>query len=230
MIGYSVQLYFDFAGYSNMAVGLGMMLGFRFPQNFDSPYKSASITDFWRRWHMTLSFWLRDYLFIPLGGSRGGQWLTLRNLVIVMFLGGLWHGAGWTFVLWGLYHGALLAVHAVIRRHTQWQIPIAINVIATFVLVVFGWAIFRSNDIYMCGSLWNSMIGLSGIESDLLAAAGGIKQLGMLSVLMAVIWFCPNVWQIKFRPSPFYALVLAGTFVLCVLRFDIQSPFLYFQF
>ena len=101
MLGYTCQLYFDFCGYSNMAVGLGRLLGFEFPQNFDSPYQSENISEFWRRWHITLSSWLRDYLFIPLGGSRDGHWLTLRNLVIVMFLGGLWHGAGWTFVLWG---------------------------------------------------------------------------------------------------------------------------------
>ncbi len=107
-LGYTCQLYFDFAGYSNMAVGLGQMLGFSFPQNFDSPYKSANISHFWRRWHMTLSFWLRDYLFIPLGGNKFGVRRTMRNLFIVMALGGLWHGAGWTFVLWGVFHGVLL--------------------------------------------------------------------------------------------------------------------------
>ena len=111
MLGYSCQLYFDFAGYSNMAVGLGLMLGLELPQNFASPYQSRNIAEFWRRWHITLSTWLRDYLFIPLGGSRLGSWVTLRNLILVMFLGGLWHGAGWTFVLWGLYHGVLLTLH-----------------------------------------------------------------------------------------------------------------------
>ncbi len=119
MLGYTCQLYFDFAGYSNMAIGLGLMLGFAFPQNFDSPYKSRNISEFWRRWHITLSSWLRDYLFVPLGGSRYGRWLTLRNLLLVMFLGGLWHGAGWTFVLWGLYHGLLLVVHSLCKDRVR---------------------------------------------------------------------------------------------------------------
>jgi alginate O-acetyltransferase complex protein AlgI len=102
---YAFQIYFDFSGYSDMAVGLAFLLGFRFPQNFNSPYQSVNISDFWRRWHMSLSFWLRDYLFIPLGGSHGSRAATLRNLFITMFLGGLWHGAAWTFVVWGLIHG-----------------------------------------------------------------------------------------------------------------------------
>jgi alginate O-acetyltransferase complex protein AlgI len=105
-LGYTVQIYFDFSGYSDMAVGLALLLGFRFPQNFDSPYQSSSIGEFWRRWHMSLSFWLRDYLYIPLGGSRGSALLVGRNLLLTMLLGGLWHGAAWMFVAWGLYHGA----------------------------------------------------------------------------------------------------------------------------
>src|SRR4029079_4725762 len=112
-LGYSLQLYFDFSGYSDMAVGLAFLLGFRFPQNFDSRFKAVNMSDFWRRWHMSLSFFLRDYLFIPLGGSRGSRAETLRNLLIVMFLGGLWHGAAWTFAVWGLLHGVFLVVHAV---------------------------------------------------------------------------------------------------------------------
>src|SRR5439155_12771521 len=115
-LGYALQLYFDFSGYSDMAVGLAFLLGFRFPQNFNSPYKAVNISDFWRRWHMTLSFWLRDYLFIPLGGSRRGRVRTLRNLGITMLLGGLWHGAAWTFVLWGLLHGLYLIAHNVLHR------------------------------------------------------------------------------------------------------------------
>src|SRR5439155_17410738 len=114
-VGYSLQLYFDFSGYSDMAVGLAYLLGFRFPQNFNSPFKAQNISDFWRRWHMTLSFWLRDYLFIPLGGSRHGRLRTLRNLAITKLVGGLWHGAAVTFVVWGALHGAYLIVHNVCR-------------------------------------------------------------------------------------------------------------------
>jgi len=119
-LGYSLQLYFDFSGYSDMAVGLAYLLGFRFPQNFDSPFKAKNISDFWRRWHMSLSFWLRDYLFIPLGGSRHGRTKTLRNLLATMFLGGLWHGAAWNFVLWGMLHGAGLVAH---RGERQLALP-----------------------------------------------------------------------------------------------------------
>ena len=111
MLGYSYQLYFDFSGYSNMAVGLGYMFGMHIPQNFNSPYRALNPSDFWRRWHISLSRCLRDYLYIPLGGSRGGEWKTYRNLMITMLLGGLWHGASWTFVVWGAYHGVLLSLY-----------------------------------------------------------------------------------------------------------------------
>ncbi|MFK7737820.1 MAG: MBOAT family protein [Pirellulaceae bacterium] len=233
MLGYSVQLYFDFAGYSNMAVGLGLMLGFQFPQNFDSPYKSSSISEFWRRWHMTLSSWLRDYLFIPLGGSRGGTILTLRNLIIVMFLGGLWHGAGWTFVLWGLFHGSLLAINAIWSKAGLPEVPRPLAVVMTFVAVVFGWALFRSTDVNMCSELWQSMLALNGIESSVFAmldAAGGIKAVAVLSGMLAIVWFSPNLWEIRFKPTVPYALALSSIFTACMLRFDVQSPFLYFQF
>jgi len=237
MLGYTLQLYFDFAGYSNMAVGLGMMLGFTFPQNFNSPYKSVSIADFWRRWHMTLSFWLRDYLFIPLGGNRFGELMTLRNLVIVMFLGGLWHGAGWTFVVWGLYHGALLAIHATVRNASKKQrglrlpaLPKVFGIGLTFVCVVFGWAIFRSTDMQMCWSLWSTMLGLRGIEPQALAAMGGTKSCAMLVAMLSIVWFSPNLWELKFKPSWTYCLALSGIFVLCVMRFNNESPFLYYQF
>ena len=112
-LAYTVQIYFDFSGYSDMAIGLARMFGFRFPENFNRPYSSVSITDFWRRWHMTLSRWFRDYVYIPLGGSRGSQSETVRNLWFVFLLTGAWHGAAWTFVLWGIYHGALLVIERV---------------------------------------------------------------------------------------------------------------------
>ncbi|MFC1758459.1 MBOAT family O-acyltransferase [Planctomycetota bacterium] len=230
MLGYTVQLYFDFAGYSNMAVGLGLMLGFRFPQNFDSPYKSANISEFWRRWHMTLSFWLRDYLFIPLGGSRFGTVITLRNLVIVMFLGGLWHGAGWTFVLWGLCHGAMLAIHNVSRRILSITIPHPVAVAITFISVVFSWVLFRAADLTMAQFLFVCLFGGNGLESNVLAQIGGASKLVTLTGLLVVVFAAPNLWQIKFRPTSLSTLVLSAVLVVCVLRFDSQSPFLYFQF
>ena len=110
VLAYTLQIYFDFSGYSDMAIGLGRMIGFRLPENFDRPYSAVSVTDFWRRWHMSLSRWFRDYLYIPLGGNRGSSLATYRNLFIVFLLTGFWHGAAWTFVVWGLFHGVLLAI------------------------------------------------------------------------------------------------------------------------
>ena len=230
MLGYTCQLYFDFAGYSNMAVGLGLMLGFSFPQNFDSPYKSKNISEFWRRWHITLSSWLRDYLFIPLGGSRGGAIKTLRNLFIVMFLGGLWHGAGWTFVLWGLYHGLLLGLNYAGSRISWLKIPPIASMAITFIAVVFGWVIFRAANMEMCQTLLSSMVGLNGFHWNVMNACGGIKSIAILAGLLAIIFFAPNLWQIKFRFNAITAAALALLFFICVLRFAQESPFLYFQF
>lgn len=230
MLGYTCQLYFDFSGYSNMAVGLGLMLGFRFPQNFDSPYKSENISQFWRRWHISLSSFLRDYLFIPLGGSHFGQLLTLRNLFVVMFLGGLWHGAGWTFVLWGVYHGLLLVGHSLLREKVA--VPRVIAVALTFLAVTFGWVLFRSTDVAMCACLLKSMLGANGVEGigGFLSVIDGVKPLIVLCFLLSVVFLAPNVWQLRFRPTIPMAVALSAMFVLCVLRFDAQSPFLYFQF
>ena len=141
---YALQIYFDFSGYSDMAIGLGRLLGFHFPENFDQPYRSASITEFWRRWHMTLSRWFRDYVYIPLGGSRCGNFRTFFNLWIVFFLCGLWHGAGLTFVVWGLYHGLLLILERFADTRLRWRPSGAPGVAASFVLVTIGWVFFRS--------------------------------------------------------------------------------------
>ena len=148
---YSVQIYADFFGYTNIAIGIALLLGFTFPQNFDAPYSATSITDFWRRWHMTLSRWLRDYLYIPLGGNRGGTLLTYRNLMLTMLIGGLWHGAGWTFVVWGGIHGGALVVERwwrsrpgfVERPWTRGRR--AWHRFVTFQVVCFAWIFFRSD-------------------------------------------------------------------------------------
>lgn len=173
-LAFTVQLYFDFVGYSDMAIGLGGMIGVRFRENFDRPYLSASITEFWRRWHMSLSRWLRDYLYIPLGGNRLGRRRTYVNLTTVMVLGGIWHGAAWTFAIWGAYHGLLLALErmAAERREAQgrpprgpapWRVPV------TFLLVVLGWVVFRAEGI---GPAWTMLQGMAftygaGISAEL---------------------------------------------------------------
>ncbi len=153
IVGYAVQIYCDFSGYTDIAIGLALLLGFRFPQNFDSPYASTSIQDFWRRWHMTLSRWLRDYLYVPLGGNRAGKWRTYLNLMLTMVIGGLWHGAAWTFAVWGAIHGAFLCIehYRRTRRETR-GLPdppdtrgrrVAARTI-TFVIVCFAWVFFRA--------------------------------------------------------------------------------------
>src|SRR5437764_3332875 len=158
-VGYSLQLYFDFSGYSDMAVGLAFLLGFRFPQNFNSPFKAENISDFWRRWHMSLSSWFRDYLFIPLGGSRKGAGRTVVNLVVTMFLAGLWHGAAWTFVVWGLVHGLALGVHGVLRSRGLTPRSVIVNRVITFLYVVAAFVIFRAPNLHVAGHIRSRIAG-----------------------------------------------------------------------
>ncbi|MFA4965595.1 MAG: MBOAT family O-acyltransferase, partial [Thermoleophilia bacterium] len=168
-LGYTMQLYFDFSGYSDMAVGVGFFLGLRLPQNFDSPYKAVNVSDFWRRWHMTLSLWMRDYLFIPLGGSRGTQLLTVRNLLITFLLGGLWHGAAWTFVIWGLLWGIYLSVHSTLRKHGLTPKWIWLNRIITFVCATVAWVFFRASSLRAALDVLVAMTGLRGTHGAGLA-------------------------------------------------------------
>jgi alginate O-acetyltransferase complex protein AlgI len=262
LIAFSTQLYFDFAGYSNMAIGLGWLLGFPFPQNFDSPYQATDIQSFWRRWHMSLSTFLRDYLYFPLGGSRGGIWMTVRNLWIVMLLGGIWHGAGWTFVLWGAYHGALLAGHALwryfltdrnehandraklaanTRRETatvfasvptasRWQIPKLVATAITFVAVIWGWVLFKSPSISIAYQWYASLLGSDGLGLSMSSLRAMIPLWSVLSLSLAAIWFLPNVWRMSIPRTLPMAVLTAIVLAVCILRFDSESPFLYFQF
>jgi D-alanyl-lipoteichoic acid acyltransferase DltB (MBOAT superfamily) len=148
---YAAQIYCDFSGYTDIAIGLALLMGFVFPQNFDNPYRALGFRDFWRRWHMTLSRFLRDYLYIPLGGNRGGRLLTYRNLLITMVLGGLWHGAAWTFVLWGAFHGlGLVTEHALGRRRVE-RVPVWLRWAITFHLICFGWILFRAQELGLVG-------------------------------------------------------------------------------
>lgn len=230
LLAYTMQLYFDFAGYSNMAIGLGMMLGFSFPQNFDSPYQATSIQNFWRRWHMTLSSFLRDYLYIPLGGNRFGKFISYRNLIVVMFLGGFWHGAGWTFILWGLLHGCLLVLNGLYRDHIGIAVPKPIAIAFTFLCVMLGWVLFRSTDVNMAMIWYRAILGWNGIERDL--SVDTLATLGFATTVLASLfcWFAPNTWNYRPKLSLGTAIVLSLVFVFCVMRFDAESPFLYFQF
>jgi alginate O-acetyltransferase complex protein AlgI len=155
---YAAQIYCDFSGYTDIAIGLALLMGFVFPQNFDSPYRARSFREFWRRWHMTLSRFLRDFLYIPLGGNRRGRLLTARNLMITMVLGGLWHGAAWTFVLWGTFHGACLTGEHALRGRVRLRIPAWLRWAVTFHLVVLAWVLFRSQDLATAGEVFGRLV------------------------------------------------------------------------
>jgi alginate O-acetyltransferase complex protein AlgI len=230
-LGYSLQLYFDFSGYSDMAVGLALLLGFRFPQNFDSPFKSVNIADFWRRWHMSLSFWLRDYLFFPLGGSRGSRLQTVRNLAIVMFLGGLWHGAAITFVVWGLAHGTFLAGHSVLRQRGLTPRWTWMNRAITFAFVVAAFVIFRAPDLGSAGDILGAMIGLHGLEGGgTLANLLGSRFTLLILALLVFVNTAPNTWQIQFRPTLRTGFAFGLGLGTAILSIAAASPFLYYQF
>ena len=227
MLGYTFQLYFDFSGYSTMAVGLGLMFGLRIPQNFNSPYKSRDPSEFWRRWHISLSTCLRDYLYIPLGGNRHGELQTYRNLMLTMLIGGLWHGASWTFVIWGAYHGALLSLHR--RFGGPWdRLDAATRQVGMFILVLLGWVLFRATTFEMALSIFRRMfVPTSGamVEQPVLAVV----------VLCAVAWWAmigPNVYEMHLAPSARRRVVLTAAFgaSLAVIIGSPFSPFLYFQF
>ena len=227
--GYSMQLYFDFAGYSDMAVGLGYLFALRIPQNFNSPYKALDPSDFWRRWHISLSSCLRDYVYIPLGGNRHGERKAYRNLTLTMLIGGLWHGANWTFLVWGLYHGVLLALFR--RFAAPWNvIPALIRQATMFVFVLIGWVFFRSNDLQMAGKALGRMFsytpGTLGPNAEVFTAA----------LLVTMVWAMagPNVFDMhedpQFRPG--WRVGLAAAFGICIALMlgGGASPFLYFQF
>ena len=228
-LGYTLQLYFDFSGYSDMAVGVALMIGLRFPQNFDSPYKAVNPSDFWRRWHMTLSGWLRDYLFIPLGGSRGKTWFTVRNLMITFLLGGLWHGPAWTFVFWGLLWGFYQSVHVVAKKYGLTPKWVWLNRILTFLAAVVAWVFFRASSLRAAKNVLEAMLGLQGVSGE------GILRVAPLLAAFIVgglLWvnLLPNTWEIQPRPKLRYALLLGILLGASLLALSKPSPFLYVQF
>ena len=227
MLGYSYQLYFDFAGYSNMAVGLGFLFGMHIPQNFASPYRALNPSDFWRRWHISLSRVLRDYLYIPLGGSRRGRGAAYRNLMITMLLGGLWHGASWTFVVWGAYHGLLLCAYR--RWGAHWDaLPQVAQRAGTFALVVVGWTFFRA-------ATWGDAVTLLQrmfVPHDAPPFVGAGALMVVLTAAAILAHRGPNTFEIDHRWRPAAAAGWAVVLVACMVRiYGAQSsPFLYFQF
>jgi len=256
VLAYTFQLYFDFSGYSDMAIGLARMFGVRLALNFDSPYKATSLIDFWRRWHMTLSRFLRDYLYIPLGGNRKGTAARYRNLLVTMLLGGLWHGAGWTFVVWGALHGIGLMANHFYRRlagapFAAWPRPVRrlAGGTLTFSWVVLGWVFFRAGSLSGALDLLAGLCGMGGSG----APTGDLVPLVALAAAGAVVWLAPNTQQIlwdhapaletypgEIRPwhrtwlrwQPTTAWAIASTALLLVAVDSLARPtvFLYFQF
>ena len=233
---YAFQIYFDFSGYSDMAIGLGLMFGFVFAKNFDSPYLSQSITEFWRRWHISLSTWLRDYLYVPLGGNRKGPVRTYINLFIVMLLGGLWHGASWNFVVWGGLHGTLLAAERAYGKAAPWWwFPRPARIAATFALVLVTWVFFRAPDLSSAGRYLASMAGAGEAHEGAGLLAGVIYQpYYLLTFVVAafVTWTCPQTWDWSRTLSAPKAVAAAAAFVLAAVMLTTQAfnPFIYFIF
>lgn len=235
ILAYALQIYFDFSAYSDMAVGLGRMMGFRFPENFNSPYQSTSVTEFWRRWHISLSTFLRDYLYIPLGGNRMGSARTYLNLLLVMLVGGLWHGAQWTFVIWGGLHGLVLALERLGKNVLKITVPRPLGWIATTLVVLSGWVFFRSPDLATALGYFAALGGAGGGKetADVLDAVVFTPlNLAQLAGCAAVAWFLPNSggflrrldgWKIAMG----LGLLFAGVRVMALQGFN---PFLYFQF
>jgi alginate O-acetyltransferase complex protein AlgI len=233
---YAFQIYFDFSGYSDMAVGLGRMVGFEFMKNFDSPYRAENITDFWRRWHISLSTFLRDYLYIPLGGNRLGPWRTYVNLTVVMLLGGLWHGANWTFVAWGAYHGVLLAVERGMGKQSLFYfLPRLLRVAVTFTLVLFSWVLFRSANLHEALGYLGAMFGAGAADGSAILLSAQLYAPGAMAAMVAcaVLVFRPlqaHQWaETVTLPK---AVALGATFCVAIVVMFAQSfnPFLYFQF
>lgn len=236
VIGYAFQIYFDFSGYSDMAIGLGLMLGFRFKRNFDLPYLSQSITEFWRRWHISLSTWLRDYLYIPLGGNRLGPRRTYINLAAVMLLGGLWHGAQWNFVIWGAIHGAMLALERWRGKATLYGwLPRPLPALLTFGLVLFTWVFFRAESLPAATHYLGAMFGLGPrpAATQLLDAVLFAPQyLLVFAVCVLVHWLKWDTWDVahELKPIRLVGAAAALTCAVAVLFTQTYNPFLYFRF
>ncbi len=251
-LSYTFQLYFDFSGYSEMAIGLGLMFNLRLPVNFNSPYQATSIIDFWRRWHMTLGGWVRDYLYIPLGGNRHGELAKMRNLMVSMMIIGLWHGAGWTFVFWGTMHGVALMINHQWRR-LKIQFPKLVNIGLTFLTVLVLWVFFRAEN-FTQG--WNVVVAMTDIYNTGIPADGAYqKYLGVLGnygmgfsqwwlpgqphkvmltlagLAVALLW-APNPIKLmeRFRPNNLWAAIVIVLLVYSILHLNNYSEFLYFQF
>ncbi len=236
LCAYAFQIYFDFSAYSDMAIGLGLMLGFVFAKNFDSPYKSHSITEFWRRWHLSLSTWLRDNLYIPLGGNRRGEIRTYINLGITMLLGGLWHGASWNFVVWGGIHGGMLAFERTQGKTSLYhRLPPVLKTALTFIIILITWIFFRARDLSAALAYLGRLVGVGPAHPGQELAGGLIYQPYFLLLFLTaagVVWAAPQTWDFTRRLTWGKAIWAVVLLLLSVAVMETQAfnPFIYFIF
>lgn len=235
LLCYTLQIYFDFSGYSDMAIGLAGMLGFRFPENFNYPYVAQSVTEFWRRWHITLSSWLRDYLFFPLG-VRGGRLKTIRNLFVVFFLCGLWHGAAYNFIAWGLWHGLLLSVEQLGLAKGLRNLPAPLRTAYTLAGVAFGWILFRSFSLHYALGFSKSLLGFGGELPKSWIALQFISPVTYLAIVAGLIASVPLRPMFEgrrtaiVRVAEFAGLSCVFVAVMAAAAGDTYNPFIYFRF
>ena len=231
---YGFQIYFDFSGYSDMAIGMGKMLGFHFPENFDYPYTAASVTEFWRRWHISLTTWFREYLYIPLGGSRKGNWRTVRNIFIVWFCTGFWHGASWNFILWGLHFFVWLMLEKYLLKGLIAKLPVWLRHVYTLIVVFAGWGVFAMEDLSVCGQYFRICFGGGALWSD--TDGYYLMSYGLTLAILAVgsTHLMKNTWNRlpeRGRDVLGPVLMLAGLVVCTAYLVDgSYNPFLYFRF
>ena len=246
VVCFSLQIYFDFSGYSDMAIGMARMFGFRFPENFNYPYSATSIKDFWRRWHMTLSAWFRDYVYVPLGGSRAGTWTTTRNLWIVFLLCGAWHGASWNFVVWGAWHGLFLSIERLrVIERTLLSAPRLLQNAYVLLTVMVGWVFFRSPTLELALDMLSRMFGLQAGAATMLPVSSHVAPPTMLLIALAALFSFP-IWpqlrefarkivvtsgeQVAYDITR--AVFISAITVLCLatMTIDQNNPFIYFRF
>ena len=238
ILAYTFQVYFDFSGYSDMAIGLGMMLGFHFPENFRRPYQSKNITEFWQRWHITMSSFFRDYLYVPLGGNRSGQIRTLINLSVTMLLAGLWHGAGWTFLLWGAFHGGLLAIHRVWSANSSFDRLASIRGhtifagLLTFFAVVLGWVVFRADSVVNAFAVYGGIFGVNGFDSGSMLKDRFDLVFWMMMLFASIFVLVEGRFQKPILATPMGRVAISVLFLGALHELGGQgyNPFLYFQF
>lgn len=233
VLAYTFQIYFDFAGYSSMAIGLALLFNIRFPDNFNSPYQAVSIIDFWRRWHMTLSEFLKNYVYIPLGGNRKGEVRQHVNIFLTMLIGGVWHGASWTFVVWGAYHGVLIVANHLLEK-AGFKLPKFLAAASTFILVMFGWVFFKAETFTQAADMFRALFGFNGWLS--IGIAHNPAVYSMFALIAAVAFFFPNAQKLEKSLKPNAAKWTAVLSVLFVLsyymlsRSEAPAVFLYWRF